>query len=261
MRELLGVTEAEIDAAGMTHTELEALHWVEAAVVLSVGSRGCDAVLPGLMQYHQEVVVAMVGHLRLTAENLMRSLWSSAGILQKDAALAQVSARAFHEHLLGQQPQQRSPYEEHFVNDDMLMLERGQFASADPPVLVWRGNGSVQNLFKFLAARFLSCPDSVLSAESIHARWHWIQAIKRGISLKMLNCFLKLSVHLEQHGGSFLQNGDEAKQLYEHMHFIAAGLRQQMNTLRREGHRCRPGSRPPCGGASADGGEGLVKLC
>lgn len=90
-----------------------------------------------------------------------------------------------------------------FLDDDELMTQVSQFADIDPPVLLWHAGGKFAQLFRFLAVRFLACPDHVLDAEGVHARWKWISMIKRGVSFPMLNAILKVNSYLEQNGGAF----------------------------------------------------------
>ena len=90
-----------------------------------------------------------------------------------------------------------------FLDDDELMTQVSQFADMDPPVLLWHARGKFAQLFRFLAVRFLACPDHVLDAEGVHARWKWISMIKRNLSFPMLNAILKVNSYLEQNGGTF----------------------------------------------------------
>ena len=85
------------------------------------------------------------------------------------------------------------------------------FSEADPPVLLWHGQGKFQNLFRFLAPRFLLAPDHVLDAERVHARWQWLCLQKRGLKLQSLNACLRLTHYLEHN------NFPDHEDLEEHL--------------------------------------------
>ena len=72
-------------------------------------------------------------------------------------------------------------------------------AAASPPVLLWKGGGRFAQLFKFLAARFLANPDSVLDIERQHAVWQWVRQRRRAMKLKSMNACLKLGQYLRGH--------------------------------------------------------------
>ena len=64
-------------------------------------------------------------------------------------------------------------------------------------MLLWKGHGKFEALFKFLAPRFLLGPDHVLDCERVHARWQWCCAQKRGLKLYTLNALLRTTHTLE----------------------------------------------------------------
>ena len=92
-------------------------------------------------------------------------------MLLKDAAKALEAARAFAQHLASTAPQRRTKFETCIAEDPRLMQELNTFIATAPPVLLWKGGGQFAYLFKFLAARFLANPDSVLDDERQHAIW------------------------------------------------------------------------------------------
>ena len=65
------------------------------------------------------------------------------------------------------------------------------------PVLLWKGHGKFEVLFKFVAPRFLLAPDHVLDAERIHARWQWLCDKKKALKLMTLNASLRLQHYIE----------------------------------------------------------------
>jgi hypothetical protein len=85
-----------------------------------------------------------------------------------------------------------SRYEKCFADDDTLMNQLGCFVDDEGECCVWHRSGRYKDLFCFLAARFLSAPDSVLACEGVHAKWKWLTTVKRNIKFKTLNALLKL---------------------------------------------------------------------
>ena len=188
----------ELAAIGL-HNETEC-HWVEVIVCTHPGmSRAeCDQWLPDMMNYHQTVCLSMASHLRATAEN-MRRHYMPGGMLALDPKTAREAGRLYHAHLLRQSEQTQTEFEAAFLRDNINMTQLGLFCDHDPPILLHKGNGMFADLFRFMAIRFLCCPDSVLDSESVHALWKWIEGSKRGLSFKVLNGLLKLQVYLRDH--------------------------------------------------------------
>ena len=85
------------------------------------------------------------------------------------------------------------------AEDMNLMAQLSDFANQEVPLLLWKGKGRFANLFKFLAARFLANPDSVLDVERQHAVWQWVLQRRRSMKLKTLNAWLKLGQYLRSH--------------------------------------------------------------
>ena len=100
-------------------------------------------------------------------------------------------------------------------------------AAASPPVLLWKGGGRFAQLFKFLAARFLANPDSVLDIERQHAVWQWVLLRRRAMKLKSMNAWLKLGQYLRGHDAL---PADEELQPY--LRNIRAGERLAMAGVR-----------------------------
>ncbi len=160
----------------------------------------CEDFMPEAMAYHLRVSMRMSGHLRLTWENVNSSEWLAGGILSKDPNTARACARLLHDHLKRKSPSEMRPFEAAVTQDEGLMLQIDDFASQDPPCLVWRRQGRWAYLFKFLAGRFTGNGDTVLDCESMHARWKWISEHRRSIRFRLLNSVLKLALYLERHG-------------------------------------------------------------
>lgn len=197
--------------------------WVTFVVRQSgVGASECEDLLPDLLEYQQKIAMRMVGHLRLTWENINTPELLSGSILSKDAQTARTCARRFHDHLKRVQANELKPYERCWVDDTELMRQLDEFALQEPPCVVWRGRARWSYLFKFLAARFLGAGDTVLDCESMHARWKWMSETRNGIRFRLLNAVLKLSLHLE-HYGDFPDDG----MIYEHCNEIDAAERLQ----------------------------------
>ena len=152
------------------------------------------------MRTHERISTGMVGHLKLTADNIARSTWLSARMLHKDPKIAQIGAREFQNHLVRLRPQNATPYDQAWLGNDRLMSELGLFCVRHDPCVLWHGRGRYSTCFMFLACRFLNCEDSVMSAEGVHARWKWVCHVRRRISLPVLNAILKLTVYLEIYG-------------------------------------------------------------
>jgi hypothetical protein len=151
-----------------------------------------------------------------------RSAWLGARILSILASDARTGALLFLDHLTKLTPQARTLFDESVLDDETLMEQLTQFSEADPPVLVWRNNGRYQYLFRFLAMRFLSCPDSVLDVEGVHAQWKWISIRQRATKFKMLNAVLKIKHFVNHFGG--LPDYDDIR---GHMQAVQQGLWEQ----------------------------------
>ena len=134
-----------------------------------------------LFEYHAKLANRMAAHLQLTCETIDSFAWLSAGMLSTNAATAQASANAYHEHLV--RCASKTGYDAVFVAEPGLFDQLAAFSAARPPDLLWRGRGAYQDLFRFLALRFLANPDSVLKCESVHAQWKWIEQNARGIKV------------------------------------------------------------------------------
>ena len=143
---------------------------------------------------------------------------------------ARAAGRAFHDHLLQNPTNAQSPYEQTFIANHEKMIQLERFCDQEPPVLLWRGQGRFAALFRFLSARFLSCPDHVLDSEGVHALWKWIEASKRALSFKMLNALLKLEGYLREYG-SFPDHAE----LNPHIMAIGEGLLAQYRAVRADG--------------------------
>ena len=159
-----------------------------------------------LFEYHAKLANRMAAHLQLTCETIDSCAWLSAGMLSTNAATAQASANAYHEHLV--RCASKTGYDAVFVAEPGLFDQLAAFSAARPPDLLWRGRGAYQDLFRFLALRFLANPDSVLGCESVHAQWKWLEQNSRGIKFPLLNAMLKLQNYLRLNNNSFPPAGE-----------------------------------------------------
>ena len=182
------------------------------------------------MSIQQEVSVRMVTHLQLTCKNLSETAWLSAGMLAKDAAVAQNNAATWLAHLNNVKRAKTSRYEQSWLDNSGMMKELTKFASVDPPSLLWRGHGAYQCMFKLLADRFLGAPDSVLDAEGVHAKWKWVEHVRRRIEFRMLNAVLRLTDYGHCYGG--LPDYDE---LGTHLRIIQDAMRAQYDEVKKNG--------------------------
>ena len=217
VRKRLGVSTEEVAANGWSPRT-----WVELAVlVISGSSETTRDRLEEALEFHRFVADKASSHLTLTQDNIFGTPWLSARLLSTRTAEAQECARTLARHLAETAPGARTRFENHLFETDELWTELVDFGNARPPVPLWKGRGHFQNLFRFLAPRFLAAPDHVLDCERQHARWQWVCAAKRGLKMPGLNAFLRCTSYLEKHGGEFPP--DEA--LAEHLEASRAQLR------------------------------------
>lgn len=158
----------------------------------------------------------------------------SARMLRKDPLTAQEGARQFLDILEKGSRNKPSHYEEAWINDPVKMEQLRMFCDLEVPVLLWHMDGAFKDIFRFLAQRFLSSPDSVLPCEGVHAQWKWIELIKRGISFVMINCFLKLNNYMQFYG--CLPDYDE---LLPHIKLVRESLQAQLAAVVSEGRVAR----------------------
>jgi hypothetical protein len=176
--------------------------WVELAVLQVVGDQDLVAEhLPEALDFHRSVSDTAAAHLNLLADNTYRTPWLAAKLLSKNKILARDAAATLVKHLVTIKPKNRTAFESHFLARDELWKSLENFSKADPPVLLWHGQGRYETLFKYLAPRFLLAPDHVLDAERIHARWQWSCGQKHALKLQTLNASLRLMHHMEHNQG------------------------------------------------------------
>ena len=191
-------TDEVLETLGIAGTgmDLAVSHWVEVSVAHMPGldDHQRDELLPEAMRSVTTVAMAIASHMRLTSANMIRSTWAAAGMLSKNAAKAKEYAIMFQDHIIRRPEASQTPFEREFINNDALMNELGRFADANPPELLWRGQGRYKELYIFLASRFLSAPDHVLDAEGTHALWKWIETFKRNVSFRLLNAVLRMRI-------------------------------------------------------------------
>ena len=187
-------------AAGVTRDD--EFHWIEVVLMASFTHDEIAANMEACLEFHATVSLRMATHLQLTAKNIERTPWLAAGLLSKDTTRVKVVANELVAHLARVRPDACSKFEAAFKADDTLMRELADLADWPRPTLVWRSNGHFATLFRFLAVRFLSAPDSVLDCEGVHAKWKWIEIMRRGISFKCMNAILKVQEYIRAFGGS-----------------------------------------------------------
>ena len=223
--EMIGLARADVDALGLKGETM--LHWVEVVLCMvpGLGRDGTDQWLQDAMTYHMRVATAMAGHVRLTCENIERG-YMAAGMLNLNAEHAQINARLFYRHLIGQSDNTLTPFEREFKADAVNVDQLSKFCDITPPVLLHRGGGVFGDLFIFLSVRFLSCPDHVLDCEGVHALWKWLAQDKRGMSFKMLNAILRCQSYLRSH-----VDFPEAAVINPYLSLVSTGLRHQLNAV------------------------------
>ena len=173
--------------------------WVELVVFEAVGGdwAAVDRHLDETLEFANRVSQRAAAHLKLLARNTFRTPWLAAKLLTTDPLMASDSAKALMSVLDKTRESNRSAFESHMIETTELKANLLDFATADPPMLLWHGNGKFETLFKFLAPRFLMSPDNVLDAERVHARWQWSCLLKRGVTFQTLNASLRLTHHFE----------------------------------------------------------------
>ena len=195
--ERLGTSKEAIEARPWSPSS-----WVEEAIWLVYEDHGLtQRVLPEVLDLHKSLASTAQAHLTLTMHNIARTSWLAASLLHCSPGVAQESANALLEQLLGTAPARRTQFETALANNDTYMANLQEFARADPPCKLWQRQGAFKPLFRFLALRFRLAPDQVLDVEGTHARWQWLCAGKRNLSLVSMNAGLKLTRFLERHGG------------------------------------------------------------
>ena len=199
----LEVTPRALEALGMTQEHYQGLDpqpktWVELLLLQMLGEQQLVADrLQEALDFHRTVTDTAAGHLALLADNTFRTPWLAAKLLSKDKHKAQAAAKALARHLATTRPSNRTHFEEHLFGTTHLWENLVAFGDADPPVLLWHGQGQYQSLFEFIAPRFLLAPDHVLHCERVHARWQWILEDKRSLKMHTLNASLRMQFYLE----------------------------------------------------------------
>ena len=172
--------------------------WLKIIATQNVES--VDVVWSDLLQYHTQISIRMSGYIKISWDNLSTTEWLAAGILSTKPEMARTSARLLRDYLVRRQSAEMRDFEKEFSADDSLMSQLDEFASQEPAMLVWRRNARWSELFLFLAVRFLSCGDTVLDCESIHARWKWLSELNRNLRFRLFAALLKLSYYTHKHG-------------------------------------------------------------
>ena len=171
--------------------------WIHLLVQYIVGEERAPDFLEKALRFHREVSGKAAAHLALVGDNTLRTPWLAAQLLAKNPMGAQDASKALLRHLDKTRPSARSLFEKHFCDSRFLYEQLVEFSRVDPPCLLWKKEGMFEELFKFLAPRFLLCPDHVLDCERIHARWQWTCDQKRNLKLFSLNAMLRTTHLLE----------------------------------------------------------------
>ena len=146
-----------------------------------------DEKMPILTDFHKKISGLMAAHLSLVRENVRDSTWLAGAILSKNAADAREAAIALVEHIGKTPARHRTSFEKVIFSDRPLWANLRDFSAREPPTVVWGAKGTFAPLYRFLAPRYLSCPDHVLDVERQHAVWQWVLARRRSLKLKSLN--------------------------------------------------------------------------
>ena len=144
----------------------------------------------------------------------------------KQQGLTQSAAKSLAGHLATTNPGIITSCESHLLSEEELWQKLEEFTRADPPVLLWKGHGKFEVLFKILAHRFLLAPDHVPDAERIHARWQWLCDKKKALKLTALTANLRLQHYLENNQGP-----PSFEDLLPHLHDERANHRLSMEAL------------------------------
>lgn len=200
--DILGVTETDVTGLGLG--DRVKMNWVEFCVNLNClemfdnDHDRVDAMVCKCVKIHQLISVRMATHLSLTARTINNASWIAARMLSKNPDQAKNGGRAFRDHVVRLRAGRMTEFERHFTNDEVLMQELADFADYPHPVLLWQCGAKFKTLYKFLAIRFLVVPDSVLDEEGVHAKWKWLELMKRSMKFTFLNASLKLQEYLVQ---------------------------------------------------------------
>ena len=127
--------------------------WVELAVVETVGGDRAIAAdnIRYALAFHRAVSQKADAHMDLILENTFWTPWSAAKLIGNDSAAAQIATQLLATHLVTVIPTNRTPFEKHLFQASVLWEELAAFSDADPPVLLWHGNGRHERRVKFLA--------------------------------------------------------------------------------------------------------------
>ena len=188
----LGICDEDILRLGMVGKE-----WPRLVALVKGGARGAEF-FDEAMAFHFLVSTRMATHMRLAFENTARTQWLAGSLLSTKPCDAQSAANLLHEHLRRVPAPQRTTFETGLLSDQQLMLELELFRTQEPPAVLWGCNGKFGNLFRCLAPRFLSNPDTVLGCEGIHSRWQWFARVRKAAKIPLVNACLRLQWRLNE---------------------------------------------------------------
>ena len=209
LRELIGMTAEAIVAKGWGDKT-----WIEITVRLATRSDGeAAAILDDVNEFYQRVAMRMATHMRIGAENIERTPLLCQSMLSTIAEKAQEARNLLRDRLRLTPRINMQRWERSFFDDEVLMEQLEVFCVISPPSLLWRQGGAFSQLCIFIAVRFMSQKDHVLDAEGVHARWKWIQWVKRGIKLPSMSALLKFNAFVNKVEGGEL----DADQLLPHL--------------------------------------------
>ena len=153
----LEITTQLLERFKLSEPDLEGMDarpktWVDLAVLQVVGDPGLAAErLPEALEFHRSVSDQAAAHLNLLSDNTFRTPWLAAKLLSKGETLAQAAAVSLVRHVVATKPANRTAFENHFLSQEQLWQNLEDFSKAKPPVLLWKGHGKYESIFKFLA--------------------------------------------------------------------------------------------------------------
>jgi hypothetical protein len=226
-----GMSEHFFKDYNISADDLVAENWLDVPWprVLAI-KLGAEDFLNEINEFHFKIAIRMSTHLTLTFENISRSSWLAGRMLSTNAQNAAAAARELQRKLVGLRPDQRSAFEEGLCSDEALMQQLADFADINPSVVLWGAKGHFRELYRVLAARFLSNQDNCLRVEGIHSRWQWLARMRRNVKLPLLNALLRIQFRLNEGGGV-----PKADELLEYFEFQRLAFVNEYEVFKRDG--------------------------
>ena len=136
----LQVTDDFLGRIGSCREEYDALHpkpktWVEMVVLKIVADRDLvDMHLGEALEFHRATTDSAASHLALVGENTCRAPWLAATLLSSGSGRAQCAAKELAKHLASTRPSNRTGFEKHLFETDVLWRDLEAFSTVAPPV-------------------------------------------------------------------------------------------------------------------------------